>query len=48
MNVAKDMLIGAGFTIVNENGNMVNVVEQADNLKNVAEELRENVKMFSI
>ena len=25
MNVAKDMLIGAGFTIVNENGNMANV-----------------------
>lgn len=25
MNVARDMLIGAGFAIVNENGNMVNV-----------------------
>ena len=25
MNVARDMLIGAGFTIVNENGNMANV-----------------------
>ena len=25
MNVARDMLIGAGFTIVSENGNMVNV-----------------------
>jgi len=25
MNVARDMLIGAGFTIVSENGNMANV-----------------------
>ena len=25
MNVARDMLIGAGFTIANENGNMANV-----------------------
>ncbi len=45
-NAASTQETSASLTLLDEN--MENVAAQADNLKNVAEELRENVKMFTI
>ena len=45
-NAASTQQTSASLSMLDDN--MVNVVEQAENLKAVAMELRDNVKMFTI